>query len=179
MPQATTKIAWVGLACAHVLVATRRSRVAEALALDDWRPGRVKMFNLGGLLAWFVSAGVGLILFKAVGGTAAAWSSPITFGLSFGLYGLWLISPWEESVHLRRSSDIRLQSPDARTAVLVCAHCRGAFAAHEMDNDQNEQPICAECAADDLAFYRFALSDDRDQRAGSARAGGAVPGTSV
>lgn len=162
-------VAWVGLACAHVLESTRRSHGDEhdTLALDDWRPGRVRMFNVGGLVAWFASAGLGLILFKAVGGTAAAWSSPITFVVSFGLYWLWLQTPWENRMHLLRSRDVRTEvGGDPAAVELVCPRCHGSFAAHEMDSDEAGELVCAECAADSLGFYRAAVAEDRTVRAG-------------
>ena len=166
--QAIFVVAWVGLACGHVLESTRRSRRAsgDTLALDDWRPGRVRMFNVGGLVAWFAAAGLGLVLFKVVGGTAGAWSSPITFVASFLLYWLWLQTPWETRVYLQRSRDIRTEVGDDPLDVeLACAHCHGSFSAHEMDSDQAGELICAECAADRTSFYREAIAEDRVARA--------------
>jgi O-antigen/teichoic acid export membrane protein len=67
----------------------------------------VRAFNVGGLVSWFAAAGLGVVLYKAVGGTAAAWSSPITFVVSVGLYWTWLHTPWEQRMRLTSRPDVR------------------------------------------------------------------------
>jgi purine-cytosine permease-like protein len=158
--QAIFVVAWVGLACAHVLASFLRTGGQGISEIDDWRPGRVRAFNPGGLIAWFAAAGLGVVLFKAVGGTWGAWSSPITFVVSFGLYWAWLQSPWQARIHLQRHGDVRDRVADQWTSELVCSFCSGSFVAHEMDADRQGNLICAECALDRPEFYRDALAED-------------------
>lgn len=161
--QAIFVVAWVGLACAHVLESTRRGGARERLALDDWRPGRVRLFNPGGLLAWLAAAALGLILLKVVGATAGAWSSPITFVVSFGLYWLWLQTPWEERVHLVRQTDVAGGDPNRE---MICHYCHRTYAAHEMDVDSAGELICSECGGERHDFYAGAIAEDRELQHG-------------
>jgi purine-cytosine permease-like protein len=170
--QAIFVVAWVGLASAHVLESFRRSGGEGISEIDDWRPGRVRAFNPGGLISWFAAAGLGVVLYKAVGGTWGAWSSPITFLVSFGLYFAWLQSPWEARVRLQRHSDVRDTVPDQWTSELVCAFCNTSFVAHEMDADRAGKLICAECALDRTGFYKDAVAEDAAVRAAAVPARG-------
>jgi purine-cytosine permease-like protein len=166
--QAVLVVAWVGLATAHVAesqLRRRRGDVAGARMLDDWRPGRVRTWNVGGLVVWFVAAGAGLLLLKVVEGTWGAWSAPITFLLSTGGYWLWLRSPMHERMFLRRRNDVRTTVPDEFTSELVCGYCSSAFAAHEMDITRDDRIICAECADENRAFRLEAIEEDRELRA--------------
>jgi purine-cytosine permease-like protein len=171
--QAVFVVAWIGVAAAHVFESTRRHRRGDADAdmMDDWRPGRQKTFNPGGLFAWFASAALGLILLKAVEGTWGAWSSPITFVVSFGLYWGWLQSPMHERFYLRRGEDPRQTVADEYTTELECTYCQGAFAAYEMDLDAGGKLICAECADENTEFRKGATAEDRQLRSGPVPAG--------
>lgn len=166
--QAIFVVAWVGMACAHVLESFRRTSTPQEGVIDDWRPGRVRAFNPGGLITWFIAAGLGVVLYEAVGGTWGAWSSPITFVVSFGLYWSWLRSPWALRSFLQRASDVRDTVPDQWTSELVCSYCSGTFVAHEMDTDRDAQLICAACALDERAFYRDAVAEDARLRGAAA-----------
>jgi hypothetical protein len=151
-----------------VFESTRRHRRgdSDAARMDDWRPGRQQTFNPGGLVAWFAAAGLGLILLKSVGGTAGAWSSPVTFVVSFGLYWAWLQTPMHERFFLRRKDDVRTTVADEYTTELPCGYCDGAYAAYEMDTDAEGKLICGECADQNAEFRKGAIAEDRQLRSG-------------
>jgi len=164
--QAVLIVAWVGVASAHVLESWRRSRAGKRTNIDDWRPGRVAQFNVGGLVAFAAATAIGLVMLKVIEGTAATWSSPVTLVVSFGLYWLWLQTPADERTRRRRKEDPRDTVADEWTDELECSYCNGSFAAHEMDAAENGKLICAECGVDHPQFLKFAADEDRELRAG-------------
>jgi purine-cytosine permease-like protein len=152
-------VAWVGIALTHILSARVKAIVPE----PEFRPGRVPLVNPGGLLAWFVSAAVGITLIEAAGAWGATWSAPITFVLSAAIYGLSLTVARRSWFVLERPYDPRDEVDDVWAARVTCAQCEKRYVAVEMDRDpeNGHQPICAACASESPTFYRHARRESQ------------------
>jgi purine-cytosine permease-like protein len=141
-------VAWVGVALAHVNFL--RSRRVELRALE-FRPGRIPAFNPGGIAAWVVATGVGVVL-KLSDTTSSqfwdTWGLIITFVLAFGIYAVALQAAKPHWFAMTRPHDPALEVGDPWQARVQCHRCEKSYLAREMDRDPSagHRAICAACA---------------------------------
>jgi purine-cytosine permease-like protein len=148
-------VAWVAIALTHIA----SSRVKQLAGEEaEFRPGRVPLFNPGGLTAWFVSAAVGIVLLEAGGAFGATWAPPIAAVLAAGLYAGALMMARRGWFVMDRPHDPRTEVDDAWQARVPCWRCEKAYVVVEMDRDPSHghEPICAACASESVHFYHAA-----------------------
>ena len=149
-------VAWIAIALTHIASARVKALAGEEV---EFRPGRVPLYNPGGLVAWFV-----LLRRRdrpARGGRrvrGATWSAPITAVLAAGMYAAALAVARRDWFVLHRGHDPRAEVDDPWQARVRCWHCEKAYVAVEMDRDPITamQPICAACASESVHFHRAA-----------------------
>jgi hypothetical protein len=78
-------VAWVAIAVAHMLL----HPADEALDTESLQNAEVQSFHAHGLIAWFASSAVGIILAN-MSGMAASFSAPTTAVLASSVYALML-----------------------------------------------------------------------------------------
>lgn len=149
-------VAWVGVALAHVHFL--RSKRMELRALE-FRPGRIPAFNPGGITAWVVATGVGVILKVSDTTTSQFWDTwglIITFVLAFGIYRVAVQASKPGWFAMERPHDPALEV-DPWQARVQCHRCEKSYLAREMDRDPSagHQAICAACATG-TSFYSAA-----------------------
>jgi purine-cytosine permease-like protein len=155
-------VAWVGVALAHVAYLRGHQLRLEAL---EFRPGRIPAFNPGGIAAWVVATGIGVIL-KITDTTESqffdTWGLPLTFVLAFGVYTLALRAAKPSWFAMSRPNDPRDEVDDAWEARVRCSSCDKAYLAREMDRDpsRGHSAICAACATG-TTFYGAARQEAR------------------
>jgi hypothetical protein len=148
-------VAWVAVALAHVWYLNRTNRdVAQA----EFRPGRIPAFNPGGIAAWVIASGVGVILKVTDTDTSQffeVWGLLLTFVLGFGIYTAATVSAKPSWFAMSRPGDPALEVDNPLEARVRCHACDRSYLAQEMDRDPTagHQAICAECATSP-AFYR-------------------------
>jgi hypothetical protein len=159
-------VAWVAIALTHIGSSKVKQLVGEEA---EFRPGRVPMFNPGGLLAWFGSSAVGIVLIEAGGAFGATWSAPITAVLAAASYALVLTAARRGWFVMDRPHDPRQEVDDVWQARIPCHDCGKAYLAVEMDRDptHGHRAICAACASESAGFYRAAHEEAKRARAGS------------
>lgn len=156
-------VAWVGVALAHVWYLARERRALDAV---EFRPGRVPAFNPGGLSAWVLATGVGLLLklTDSVGSQFwETWGLPLTFVLAFAAYTVATRFARAGWFAVARPFDPVEEVGDAWEDRIRCHACDRAYLAREMDRDPaaGHAPICAACASTDPAFERAARAEAR------------------
>jgi hypothetical protein len=163
-------VAWVGVALTHIAWERQRGIKPEQL---EFRPGRVPLFNPAGLIAWFGSAGVGILMLeiKSIQPFGGTWSAPITFVLSIAIYYVSLQFARRSWFVLDRPNDPRHEVDDVWETRVRCHKCDKSYVAMEMDRDPEagHQAICAECATESSTYYRAAHAESQ-QSGGSGDA---------
>jgi purine-cytosine permease-like protein len=148
-------VAWVAIALAHI----GWSRLRE-ISPESWefRPGRVPMFNWGGVAAWGVATAVGLGLLELGGAFGGTWYGPLTFVTAFGIYAGSLEFARRSWFVMDRPHDPRAEVDDPWHARIRCHVCGKYYIAHEMDRDPgaDHQAICASDAQASASFYGHA-----------------------
>jgi len=161
-------VAWVGVALAHILRLQR-----QGLADMEFRPGRVPAYNPGGIAAWVLATGVGVIL-KVTDTTENqffdTWGLPLTFAIAFGVYLAALTAAKPGWFRMSRPYDPTEEVDDPWEARVRCHVCEKSYVAREMDRDPTAEhkAICAACATGP-AFYAAA----RQEHEALVQAGGA------
>lgn len=143
---------WVAIALVHILFDRRRGIAPDQV---EFRPGRVRSLWAPGLVAWIVSAVVGIALIESDLPWATTWSSIITFGLAAALYLGLRIGSGQDSAAITRNADPRDEVADPWETRVWCAGCEKSYLAQEMDRDPSAadlRPICADCASSDQRF---------------------------
>lgn len=82
-------VAWVAIALAHIF-SPKYTQLFEGKI--EYELERVSAFNPCGLGAWFLAAGLGILLLNIGSATLATFSAPVTFVSAFGAYWLLLNS---------------------------------------------------------------------------------------
>lgn len=155
-------VAWVGVALAHIWYLRRERKPLEGI---EFRPGRVPAFNPGGISAWLLATGVGLVLKLTDSATSQfweVWGLPLTFALAFGGYTLFLLAARAGWFSVARPFDPLDEVDDAWEERVRCHACDRSYLAREMDRDPaaGHEPICAACATGG-AFERAARREAR------------------
>lgn len=78
-------VAWVAIALAHIF-SPKYPQLFEGKI--EYELERVSAFNPCGLSAWFLTAGLGILLLNIGSATLATFSAPVTFVSAFGAYWL-------------------------------------------------------------------------------------------
>jgi hypothetical protein len=170
--------AWTAVALTYIAWARLRGIPAEKA---EWRPGRVPLFNWGGLAGVGSGTAVGLILLNVgdAGDWTQTWFSPLTFVTSVVVYAASLEFARRSWWVLDRPHDPRDEVDDPWEARIRCGSCQKSYIAQEMDRDpeHGQRPICQSCAQASPTFYRHAHEEAKRY----AREGGGVaeplPGT--
>lgn len=153
---------WVAIALVHILMNKRIGIPADRV---EFRPGRVQSVWAPGLVAWIVSAAVGIGLIESGKPWVSAWGSIITFVLSGALYFGLRRSSGQSSAAVDRDADPRDEVIDTWETRVKCESCSKSYIAQEMDRNPSTgryAPICADCASSSGSFLRAA--DGRDTR---------------
>ncbi|WP_344006111.1 hypothetical protein [Streptomyces thermocarboxydovorans] len=160
--QSVLTVTWT--ACVLVWIAWGRLRGPSA-EHTEWRPGRVTLFNWGGLGAWAAGTAVGMVLLSVGDDNSwtATWALPLSFVVSALAELLVLATSGPERTVMRRPRDPREEVDDPWEARIRCHHCGRFYLAVEMDRDpgHGHQAICASDAQASSTFYRHASSEAR------------------
>lgn len=151
--QGAVLVAWVGIALVHIA----RNRLTNGCSRFEFRPGRVRNADLGGVAAWCISSGVGIYLIATKSPIATTWALVITFVLAVVLYAAATVA--RKTDHsLRRPHDPCAEVDDIWNTRIECAVCHKSYVALEMDRDPSNgyEPICASCGTD--GHFRAAAS---------------------
>jgi purine-cytosine permease-like protein len=142
--QGAVLVAWVGIALVHITY----QRLTNSRTAFEFRPGRVRNVNLGGITAWVVSSGVGIFLIASNSSLASTWALVITFILAVAIYAAFLLAGRGNQTELTRPFDPHTEVDDLWDDRVQCAACDKSYVAVEIDRDPSNghQPICAACA---------------------------------
>lgn len=153
--QAVVVVAWVGIALVELSV--RRIKKLPAL---EYRPGRVAMVNLPGLLSWVVSSALGIVILATEPAFSNTWGAAITFGVSIVLYLILRLAFGNRNDRIVRPHDPRDEVDDAWETRVKCHTCTKSYVAVEMDRDPSAGnfAICASCATG-AAFFRSSRNE--------------------
>jgi purine-cytosine permease-like protein len=137
----------------------------------EWRPGRVPMFNVGGLAGWGIATGIGLTMINvgSDSGWYRTWAPIVTFVVAAAVYAVSLEFARRSWFVMERPNDPRDEVDDVWETRVRCYKCKRSYIAFEMDRDPSHghDAICASCAQASPHFYRAARAE---AQAYSARA---------
>lgn len=156
-------VAWVSIALAHVIYLRRRRVQLDRM---EFRPGHIPAFNPGGIAAWVIAAGVGIVL-KIMDTPEDqffdTWGLPLTAVLAFGLYTLSTFAARPQWFAMARPHDPAKEVDDAWEARVRCHRCGKSYVAHEMDRDPTagHKPICA-ADASGVGYHEAARREARE-----------------
>lgn len=181
--QAVLAVTWTACALTYIVMSRLDGRDA---AVAEWRPGRIPRFNAVGVGvgAWASGTAVGfaLLAFGSADSWTAPWALPASFLVAAAVQaGGSRLARNRGVAVLERPHDPRDEVDDPWVARVRCAVCDRAYLAIEMDRDpsRDHQPICAEHAQANPAFYSAALAEAK-QRTRPARASApADPGSTL
>jgi hypothetical protein len=158
---------WLTILVAHVIIARRQGEDPRSV---EFRPGRLPQVNLVGFIPWLIASGLGVGLLAQETPWVDTWALPIDAGVALVLYLLAraIARPsWET---MARPNDPRQTVEDPWSARIRCAQCGAHYLAAEIDRDPSneQQPICAACAATSLRLYGAAHREARAFRGQTA-----------
>ncbi|MET7761400.1 hypothetical protein [Streptomyces sp. NPDC005336] len=160
--QSVLTVTWT--ACVLVWIAWGWFRGPSA-EHTEWRPGRVTLFNWGGLSAWAAGTAVGMVMLSVGDDSSwtATWALPLSFVVSALVELLVLALSGPERTVMQRPRDPRKEVDDPWEARIRCHRCGKFYLAVEMDRDPSHghQAICAGDAQASPTFYRHARSEAR------------------
>lgn len=161
--QGVVIVGWVAVVLTHLAWSRLRNIAPDQV---EFRPGRVPLVNPGGLTAWVVASGTGILLLAVAGDFGGVWAPPITCVVAVGVYGVSLRFARKSWYVMARPHDPRHEVDDHWSARVRCHHCGDAYVAYEMDRDpsHNHEAICLACAAIHKDFLRAARAEARVQR---------------
>jgi purine-cytosine permease-like protein len=152
--------AWVAVTLTHIAHSRLRKIDPESW---EWRPGRVPMFNWGGLGAGFAATAVGVVLLNFGGAWGDTWAPPLTFVTATIIYGVSLEFAKRSWFVMERPYDPRTEVDNPWEARIRCHVCGKYYIAQEMDRDPGAgyQPICQSDAQASPTFYGVAREDSQ------------------
>jgi purine-cytosine permease-like protein len=158
--QSVLAVAWTSCVLSYIAWGRFRGRLAEQA---EWRPGRVPLFNWGGLLAWGTGAAVGVVMLSMDSASSweSTWALPVAFVVSAVVEVTVLALARPTAAVMRRPHDPRDEVDDVWEARIRCYRCGKSYIALEMDRDPSHgnQPICASDAQASPTFYHHVRQD--------------------